>query len=280
MLATQATLELEAYGKGKGEKTKRAMQDVTTGKDKGKEGDLVVGNSAISKTKGIDERDIKLPIDDTATSKGKGEERDMLVENSTISKGKRKDNELPLKDTTAGQGKAKENGVLMKDPGVGRGKGKESELLMEGPVTEKSKGKENGLPLADNTGSKDQNKVCDPQEAAYYRFLSEAKALFFDPRSGGFHKGMSLNLNLASTFTASSAPPPEQNVPRDLLLSPLTRTEEAALIAYKKTFDIMEGWIRPQLATPCQVDLLCRLLAFPTFFFALFPFIAELRWNR
>ena len=113
---------------------------------------------------------------------------------------------------------------------------------MEGPAIDKGKGKEGDHYEA-------------TMRAIQYEILAGAKALFLDPKSEGFLEAMSLNL-------------------------PLTQKQEVALVRYKKTYDFMEGFIRPQIASLALVEFVCKLLLVPDCFAALTPIIEELRWNR
>lgn len=271
-----------SFCKYKREESEQATGDATTGQVKGEEGEMLVEGSAVGKGKGKGrkkKRKSELLVDNAETDKGngKGKERDMLVKGSTMGKGKSEDNDLKPDDAMTGKGKAKEKYVLVS-------KGKATELLMEGPTTEKCKCKENDLPMAGNTVSKEKCKDCNHHhhEAimhhVYSDLLSEAKALFLDPKSIGFHKAMGLNAEADST--TSSAPTHVSYALRDLVQSPLTVQEETRLIAYYKMYDHMENFIRPQTATLAEVDRLCRLLLSPDFFAALTPLIGELTWNR
>lgn len=291
---TEAASEPKADDEGTGEESELAMEDTMTSIDKDKEGDLPVESSTAKKAKGKKKRKkTKLPKDDKTSSEGKGKEGPMLVEGSTNGEGNSKDQGLPPKDDIAGEVRYINDGTMWTYIGSRVRNRLESSLLMEGPVTGKGKGNENDLPLADTTVSKGKSKQYNhggdsdlvsndidkeaPMRKLHSDLLSDAKGLFLDPKSGGF---MSLNLSAALKSVASRSPPNLQCAPRNLLTSPLTPEEEDVLIGYQGLFDMMKELIRPQTATPEQVDILCRtLVVYPNTFIALQPLIDELRWN-
>ena len=278
----------KVFGKGKSEESELRMDDATTGQAMGKDGEVVAEGSAIGKGKGKKKKKkrkknkkSKLLVDDADTQEGKGEECDMPVEDWTMGKGKCKEIELTLEDATTGKGKAKESDTLAKDPIMDKGKGKATELLIAGPATGKGKGKENDLPTAGTAVSKGKCKDCNHHHheaiihQGYTDLLSEAKALFLDPKSIATYKVMSADPR--SNFGTCDD---EAWVPRDPVQVPLTKKEEAALVSYYKVYDLMENFIRPQKASLAEVDRLCRILRSRGFFVALTPVIEELRWNR
>ena len=286
MLEKMAMLEMKAFGESKSEESKLAIEGPVTIRVKDKKSDVHVGGSTISqgqqngagKGKG---KKSKQALVDVVNAKGKGKECDMLVEGSNIGSGKGNQSELlmegpkkkkrrakskkiksPKGSAVTGKGKSKEGDTLVEASTSDKGKGKECELLMEGPATEKGITKENDLPRAQG---KVKGKNKNDLEAKIFHYdvdlLREAGAVFLGPKPNSFI------ITSDSGSTASIDPK-------------VIKARDEALMAFKKMHDVMELVIRPQTASPYQLDIFCRVVEDPEYFSVMKSVVEELRWNR
>ena len=235
VLEKLASLELNAFGQGKDEKTELVMEEAETSKVRGKEDDVLVEGSANGK--GNTKRKKK---GKGKGKKGKGKKRDIRMEGSILDEGKDSDNELVPEDGTTGKDKAKESNALQQDQAIDKGKGKENDLPMEGTSIENES---------------------------------------HQSRSDGSHEPKLLLFSTAPKFTPSNAIPIAINVPDKLQHQPrsIQKQHMAGLV---EIYKFMEDNVRPQSASPEELDLCCRFLSEPGILDTMSRHIEELRWNR
>lgn len=301
---------------GKGEKSNSLMEDATTANSKGKERDMLFEGTTPSqgngKEHGFNEGEAKkgrkkgkrgkrkskeknvLQVDDAMTTDAKCEEHDVLKKGSMINKGKGKEDELRIEvpvietdtseDNDSPQGgvpidkdKAEASNVHAKAPVIGKanGKGEESDKLLEGSAKGKGKHEENDLPPAASADNGAEGIHGDTAERHNYPdLLREAKALFIDPKTGTYHKAMNLSFRNMFEFCNSA---PVEGPYEELELDAI---DDYSLMTYKHVYDLMEQAIRPQIASPGDVELVCNVLRHPQMFAAVRPWIYELNWGR
>lgn len=298
MFEQMALLELKVFGKSKSEESQLAIEAQVTGRVKDKESDVRVAGSATSP--GIGEHNgtskgkwkkSKLVLDDVANGKGKAGDDDLLVEGSNVDRGKEMQSE-PLmggskekkrrakskkSKSSSGaavtvQGMSKEHDMFVKGSTLEEGNGKECALLKEGAATENGKAKESDLPPAE---SKVEGKKNNHQAPIIFEWdvelLHEAGAVVLGPESNKSTAGVSFSIAFISDLPASSA----------LFQDPrVVEAQNQALKGFEKMYDVMELVIRPQTASPYQLDLFCRMVRDPDHFSLMSSVIEELRWNR
>ena len=296
MAETMLSLESKAFGEGKNEKSALVIEEPAAGKAKGKEGDGLMEGSTISKGNGKENgiatgkgKNIKWPKGDAATGTGKAEgfhtsaecstngidkdkESETLLEDPPTKKrrnrrGKSKKIKLPVNDTATGKIEDQERDMIAESSTTNKGKGKERELLPECLAIEKSEKGVNHLPLADSRGegqSQSESESVEPsQDEETTELLRRARDLFYDPRAiNTTEKALYILMKDAGTIVDEK------------------EFMDNALRSWIDLYDIMERFIRPQLASAPQIALYCRMIRRPGCFVALIPMTDELQWNR
>lgn len=273
--------------KGKEEKSKLVLDDVANGKGKAKDGDMLAEGSNVDrgaetqseplmggpKTKKRKKKSKKHTSSSNTpvTTQGPSKEHDMLVKGSTPEEGKGKEcaatengkageNDVPPAETKM-EGKNDTSRVVEVST-LEEGKGKEC------AVTENGKAEENDLHPVESQVEEQNNN--DNHEVSMFfgrdaELLDEAAALVF-PESNTSTKSMFLRLTYSSDSQASN--------PK------LIEATKEFLRVLKKMYDVMELVIRPQTASPYELDLFCRFVRDPDYFQLLAEVIGEFRWNR
>ena len=298
MFEQMALLELKVFGKSKSEESQLAIEAQVTGRVNDKESDVRVAGSATSP--GIGEHNgtskgkwkkSKLVLDDVENGKGKAKDDDLLVEDSNVDRDKEMQSE-PLmggskekkrrakskKSKSSSdaavtvQGMSKEHDMFVKGSTLEEGKGKECALLKEGAATENGKAKENDLPPAESKVEGKKNNHQTPIKFKWdVELLHEAGAVVLGPESNKSTAGVSFTITFNCDLPASSA----------LFQDPrVVEATNQALKGFEKMYDVMELVIRPQTASPYQLDLFCRMVRDPDHFSLMSSVIEELRWNR
>lgn len=290
MFEQMTLLELKVFGKS--EESQLAIEAQVTGRVKDKESDVRIAGSATSP--GIGEHNgtskgkwkkSKLVLDDVANGKGKAKDDDLLVEGSNVDRdkemqseplmggSKRKKRRAKSKKSKSSsgaavtvQGMSKEHDMFVKGSTLEEGKGK------EGAATENGKAKENDLPPAESKVEGKKNNHQAPIKFGWdVELLHEAGAVVLGPESNKSTAGASFTITFSSDLPASSA----------LFQDPrMVEATNQALKGFEKMYDVMELVIRPQTASPYQLDLFCRMVRDPDYFSLLSSVIEELRWNR
>ena len=202
-------------------------------------------------------RESELPMEDPA-GKVKGEEFKMQVEGSESGRTVSKDTEVPLENATTSKAKAK---------GKGKGKGKakaktktqQTQVLEKDQTSGKSKEEEIGSPAKDNViGKGKQNDQSD---------------------SDGLRTPRPIDYDTAPESTPLNTIPDYLDIPLSVLQLQLTPTEEQYDAVYSKASAFMDEYVRPQKASPIQIDRFCCLLLYDDVYDKFAPYIEELRWN-
>ena len=273
MLERLVSMQQKAYDSDEEKENELTVEGATTSEVKDKEGDSLVEDSAIakvqSKAKGKGKKSgkgkkkkSKLPMDDATTGEGKSKESDMLVEGSAVDEGKGKGDEFTLEDATTGKGKAKESNVFVKDQANGKGKGKE-----------------NGLPVEDNTSGKGKESDQSNSDASRkFKLLDSNTAPKSAPSSAlpiGRGGQRELFEDLFKIFQAEFKP-----TKAEYRAARLTPTKEEYVAARMHLYSFMGSTIRPQKASPEQLELMCSILSAKVVFDSMSRYIEELKWNR
>lgn len=292
LLEQMALLELKVFGKSKNEESQLAIEAQVTGRVKNKESDVHVAGSAISPGKGEHNgtskgkgKESKLVLDDVANGKGKAKDDDMLGEGSNVDSGKEMQSE-PLMGgpkTKKRKAKSKKSKSSSGAAVTAKGTSKEHDMLVEGSTleegegkecaaTEKGKAKENDLPPAESKVESKKNNHEAPMNLEWnVELVDEARAVVLGPESNKSTTGASFTITFSSDLPASSAIFQDPRV---------IEAQNQVLKALEKMYDVMELVIRPQSASPYQLDLFCRFVRDPDYFSLMSSVIEELRWNR
>ena len=203
------------------------------------------------------------PAESSAAKKEEGERMAVLIHNPA--------NSLDLNDTTIDEGEATTNGHHVRDPVNDEGE-VEDELHEQNEDSEKGKNKDTDIIIL-NVECEDEERGRDGpsvNEAAsrdvYIEFLVDAAAILLDPESGRFDAITNAILKAAGIEKAPG--------------SDLTGIDGTKLLACRRTYDVMENYIRPQTASAGHLKIICQVLAQREMVQALTPVIDELRWNR
>ena len=263
-------------GKSVGKEHDTFVKDATTDKSKKKQIESAANDAVNGKgTSKLHDTLYDIVAEGAATDKSKGKQSEPVVERPQKKKkkhkGKSKKNKMPTEDSMNDKGTGKENHDLGEASTLNKGKGQENELLVEGLATDKGKNKEIGLPPAEYKvqGGKIDNNIGDiPPES--YALILEAKDVDLGPMSDD-------EVTKVSRLMAEL-----ESVKRNLHYhDPISlEAHTNALMANRKMDRLMVEAIRPQTATPWQLDLFCRVFEDPFLFNRMSDEIEDLKWNR
>ena len=141
----------------------------------------------------------------------------------------------------------------------------------------KGKRKKKSKPSIDQTATdqgkeeeSEPDKATDLDEAAKRKKEGDvryAKALLYNPKTGEFDDVTNTINKIVGKVLFDRA---------DGKLDP----KYQKFIDCKWAYKLIEGFVRPQKASPSQLLALCTILVEPENFAALTPLVAELKWNR
>ena len=283
---------------GKGENIKLSSSEVANGEDMSKEASTLVEGATTDNGK---ENQIKPALNGVVTDQGMSKEENTLVEDANTDKGKEKQIEPvvdgPKKKKRKPRKKKKQRPTdqSMNDIGnseqdedfvgpstLDKGKGKESELPIEGSATDQGRNDEIGLPPAETEvqGERNIEVGLPPAETEVQGEENDYNELFVTQETKDLtQEAIDADLGPISdrdsgiTFRIGE---PEPTGPHP----PLYVSHADAIMSIRKMHALLKLAIRPQIATPYQLDLFCRFVGDPVLFSKMREIIGELKWNR
>ena len=214
------------------------------------------------------DKELHTTSDSLSNASTEGEKRMFMlqtmdyVEGKAFGKGESNESPPSDKDLTASILSDKESETKM--GGSSTSQGKESELPIEGSATDQGRNDEIGLPPAETEVQGEEN---DYNELFVTQETKDLTQEAIDADLGPIS-----DKDSGITFRIGE---PEPTGPHP----PLYVSHADAIMSIRKMHALLKLAIRPEIATPYQLDLFCRYVGDPVLFTKMREIIGELKWN-